>query len=76
MYLCMGPKIHRLSFPLRLTKKLKLCSHVYNSQSNVQVALDFLCPESVGESARLAEEIRCLPNDHEAKLQILEVTKL
>ncbi|KAG5391667.1 hypothetical protein IGI04_021630, partial [Brassica rapa subsp. trilocularis] len=33
-------------------------------------------PESVGESARLAEEIRCLPNDHEAKLQILEVTKL
>ena len=33
-------------------------------------------PESVEESARLAEEIRCLPNDHEAKLQIPEVTKL
>ncbi|KAH0921076.1 hypothetical protein HID58_021094, partial [Brassica napus] len=33
-------------------------------------------PESVGESARLAEEIRCLPNDHEAKLQILEIGKI
>uniref|UniRef100_A0A1J3JP75 Lysine-specific demethylase JMJ25 n=1 Tax=Noccaea caerulescens TaxID=107243 RepID=A0A1J3JP75_NOCCA len=49
---------------------------VRNLQSNVQVALDFLCPESVGESARLAEEIRCLPNDHEAKLQILEIGKI
>ncbi|XP_010489647.1 PREDICTED: lysine-specific demethylase JMJ25-like isoform X2 [Camelina sativa] len=47
-----------------------------NFQSNVQVALDFLCPESVGESARLAEEIRCLPNDHEAKVQILEIGKI
>ncbi|CAH2038511.1 unnamed protein product [Thlaspi arvense] len=47
-----------------------------NLQSNVQVALDFLCPESVGETARLAEEIRCLPNDHEAKLQILEIGKI
>ncbi|KAL0703658.1 hypothetical protein Bca4012_070083 [Brassica carinata] len=42
---------------------------------DLQVALDFLCPESVGELARLAEEIRCLPNDHEAKLQILEIGK-
>ncbi|EOA37568.1 hypothetical protein CARUB_v10011895mg [Capsella rubella] len=49
---------------------------IRNLQSNVQVALDFLCPESVGESARLAEEIRCLPNDHEAKLQILEIGKI
>ncbi|CAN8311682.1 unnamed protein product [Cochlearia groenlandica] len=49
---------------------------VKNLQSNVQVTLDFLCPESVGESARLAEEIRCLPNDHEAKLQILEIGKI
>ncbi|AEE28388.1 JmjC domain protein JMJ24 [Arabidopsis thaliana] len=49
---------------------------ITNLQSNIQVALDFLCPESVGESARLAEEIRCLPNDHEAKLQILEIGKI
>ncbi|KAH0863627.1 hypothetical protein HID58_080838 [Brassica napus] len=47
-----------------------------NLQSNVQVALDFLCPESVGESARLAEEIRCLPYDHKAKPQILEIGKI
>ncbi|KAF8110355.1 hypothetical protein N665_0085s0081 [Sinapis alba] len=47
-----------------------------NLQSNVQVALDFLCPESVGESARLAEEIRCLPYDHKAKSQILEIGKI
>jgi lysine-specific demethylase 3 len=37
------------------------------------LGLDFLSPESLGVSARLAEEIRCLPNDHEAKLQVLEV---
>ncbi|XP_020867299.1 lysine-specific demethylase JMJ25 isoform X1 [Arabidopsis lyrata subsp. lyrata] len=49
---------------------------IKNLQSNIQVALDFLCPESVEESARLAEEIRCLPNDHEAKLQILEIGKI
>lgn len=42
-------------------------------QSTVQLGLDFLFPESVGEALRLAEEIRCLPNDHEAKLQVLEV---
>ncbi|KAJ4866190.1 RING-type protein [Raphanus sativus] len=47
-----------------------------NLQSNVQVALDFLCPESVGESARLAEEIRCLPYDQKAKPQILEIGKI
>lgn len=46
---------------------------LYNSQSNVQLGLDFLSPESVGEAARMAVDIRCLPNDHEAKLQVLEV---
>ncbi|OVA07109.1 zinc finger protein [Macleaya cordata] len=49
---------------------------VRNLQSSVQLALDFLSPESLGESIRLAEEIRCLPNDHEAKLQMLEVGKM
>lgn len=43
-------------------------------QSNVQLGLDFVSPESLGEALRLAEEIRCLPNDHESKLQILEVS--
>ncbi|KAF8387810.1 hypothetical protein HHK36_026468 [Tetracentron sinense] len=53
------------------------CSfQVRNRQSSVQLGLDFLSPESLGESLRLAEEIRCLPNDHEAKLQILEVGKI
>ncbi|GLT28923.1 hypothetical protein SLA2020_038250 [Shorea laevis] len=49
---------------------------VRNLQSTVQLGLDFLFPESLGEAARLAEEIRCLTNDHEAKLQILEVGKI
>ncbi|PON59899.1 WRC domain containing protein [Parasponia andersonii] len=47
-----------------------------NLQSNVQLGLDFLSPESLGEAVKLAEEIRCLPNDHEAKLQALEVGKI
>lgn len=42
-------------------------------QSTVQLGLDFLSPESLIEANRLADEIRGLPNDHEAKLQILEV---
>uniref|UniRef100_A0A2P2L8U6 Lysine-specific demethylase JMJ25 n=1 Tax=Rhizophora mucronata TaxID=61149 RepID=A0A2P2L8U6_RHIMU len=46
-----------------------------NLKSNVQLGLDFLSPESVGEAARLTEEIRCLPNNHDAKLQILEVSQ-
>lgn len=37
------------------------------------MGLDFVSPESLGEAVTLAEEIRCLPNDHEAKLQVLEV---
>ncbi|CAN1161444.1 E3 ubiquitin-protein ligase JMJ24 [Linum perenne] len=49
---------------------------VRNLQSTVQLALDFLSPESVGEAARLGDEIRCLPNDHEAKLQVMEVGKI
>ncbi|XP_077227282.1 jmjC domain protein JMJ24 isoform X2 [Tasmannia lanceolata] len=49
---------------------------VRNLQSSVQLSLDFLSPESLGESVRMAQEIRCLPDDHEAKLQILEVGKM
>ncbi|KAM3704831.1 hypothetical protein ACJW31_03G035700 [Castanea mollissima] len=49
---------------------------VRNLQSNVQLGLDFLSPESLGEAVRLAEEIRCLPNDHEANQQVLEVGKI
>ncbi|KAJ6928733.1 lysine-specific demethylase JMJ25-like isoform X2 [Populus alba x Populus x berolinensis] len=49
---------------------------VRNLQSNVQLGLDFLSPESLGMACRLAEEIRCLPNEHEAKLQVLEVGKM
>ncbi|XP_073265473.1 E3 ubiquitin-protein ligase JMJ24 isoform X1 [Populus alba] len=49
---------------------------VRNLQSNVQLGLDFLSPESLGMASRLAEEIRCLPNEHEAKLQVLEVGKM
>ncbi|XP_073302831.1 E3 ubiquitin-protein ligase JMJ24-like isoform X1 [Primulina huaijiensis] len=45
-------------------------------QSSVQLGLDFLSPESLPEAVRLSEEIRGLPNDHEAKLQILEVGKI
>ncbi|XP_068658747.1 E3 ubiquitin-protein ligase JMJ24-like [Aristolochia californica] len=47
-----------------------------NLRSNVQLGLDFLSPESLGESVRLAQDIRRLPNDHEAKLQMLEVGKM
>ncbi|KAM7272643.1 hypothetical protein ACFE04_027306 [Oxalis oulophora] len=49
---------------------------VRNLQSTVQLGLDFLFPESVTEASRLAEEMRCLSNDHEAKLRILEVGKI
>lgn len=51
-----------------------MCDHSI-FQSNVQLGLDFLSPESVGDAVRLAEEIRCLPNEHEAKLQVLEVRR-
>lgn len=49
---------------------------VRNLQSTVQLGLDFLSPESLDEAVRLAEEIRGLPNDHDAKLQMLEVGKI
>ncbi|KAK7269348.1 hypothetical protein RIF29_22073 [Crotalaria pallida] len=47
-----------------------------NVQSTVQLGLDFLSPESLGEAVRLVEEVRCLPNEHEAKLQVLEAGKI
>ncbi|KAF7053851.1 hypothetical protein CFC21_061671 [Triticum aestivum] len=49
---------------------------VKNLQSTVQLALDFLSPESLRESARMGQEIRCLPNHHNAKLKMLEVGKI
>ncbi|KAI7736263.1 hypothetical protein M8C21_022713 [Ambrosia artemisiifolia] len=49
---------------------------VRNLQSSVQLGLDFLFPESLSEAVRLAGEIRELPNDHEAKLQMLEAGKI
>ncbi|XP_051135650.1 E3 ubiquitin-protein ligase JMJ24 isoform X2 [Andrographis paniculata] len=49
---------------------------VRHLQSSVQLGLDFLSPESLAEAQRISEEIRGLPNDHEAKLQILEVGKI
>ncbi|PIA45936.1 hypothetical protein AQUCO_01600289v1 [Aquilegia coerulea] len=47
-----------------------------NLQSSVQLTLDFLSPESLGESISLGEEIRCLPTSHKAKRQMLEVGKM
>jgi len=47
---------------------------VKNLQSTVQLALNFLSPESLPESVRMAQEIRCLPNGHFAKLKMLEVS--
>ncbi|XP_062211254.1 E3 ubiquitin-protein ligase JMJ24 isoform X2 [Phragmites australis] len=49
---------------------------VKNLQSTVQLALDFLSPESLPESVRMAQEIRCLPNGHAAKLKMLEIRKI
>lgn len=51
--------------------KLELWYH-----STVQLGLDCLSPESLGEAVRLAEEIRYLPNDNDRKLQMLEVGKI
>ncbi|CAN4083997.1 unnamed protein product [Withania somnifera] len=49
---------------------------VRNLQSTVQLGLDFLSPENLSEAVRMAEEIRGLPNTHDAKLQMLEVGKI
>lgn len=43
-------------------------------QSTVQLGLDFLWPESLQEATRLAEDIRGLPNNHNVKQHILEVS--
>lgn len=49
---------------------------VRNLQSTVQLGLDFLSPESINQAARFSDEIRILPNDHDAKQQMLEVGKM
>ncbi|KAJ0096110.1 hypothetical protein Patl1_16251 [Pistacia atlantica] len=50
------------------------CSHqVRNLKSCIKVALDFVSPENVGESARLTEEFQVLPPNHWAKEDKLEV---
>ncbi|KAL5983831.1 hypothetical protein ACLOJK_017926 [Asimina triloba] len=49
---------------------------VASVKSSVQLSLDFVSPESLEQSVRVAQEIRSLPRDHEAKLQILEVGKM
>lgn len=51
-------------------------SQVRNLQSTVQLGLDFLSPESVNQAAKLVDGIRILPNDHDAKLRMLEVGKI
>lgn len=53
---------------------LSMCA-VFIFQSNVQLGLDFLSPESLGDAVRLTEEVRCLPNEHESKIQVLEVRR-
>nr|CAB3495961.1 unnamed protein product [Digitaria exilis] len=45
-------------------------------KSTVQLAVNFLSPESLPESVRMAQEIRCLPNGHVAKQKMLEVKKI
>lgn len=42
-------------------------------QSCVNVALEFISPESAHECIRLAEELRLLPKGHRAKVKIPEV---
>ncbi|KAL3615066.1 hypothetical protein CASFOL_040727 [Castilleja foliolosa] len=49
---------------------------VRHLQSSVQLGLDFLSPESLGEARKLSEEIRRFSNNHEAKLHALEVGKI
>ncbi|ONK54928.1 uncharacterized protein A4U43_UnF9610 [Asparagus officinalis] len=49
---------------------------VRNLQSTVQLGLDFLSPESLNVSVKMSQEIRCLPADHEAKLNMWEVGKM
>lgn len=49
---------------------------IRNLQSTVQLGLDFLSPESLSVSAKMAQEIRCLPDDHDSKLNMWEVEKM
>ena len=46
---------------------------VFELQSCVHVVLDFISPESVGESIQLIDEVRLLPENHIAKVKTLEV---
>ncbi|KAJ7548066.1 hypothetical protein O6H91_08G115900 [Diphasiastrum complanatum] len=48
------------------------CPH----QSCIKVALDFVSPENIQECIKLTNEFRCLPSDHRAKEDKLEVKKL
>ncbi|XP_022950666.1 lysine-specific demethylase JMJ25 isoform X2 [Cucurbita moschata] len=48
---------------------------IQNRQSCVHVVLDFISPESVGESIQLIDEVRLLPENHIAKVKTLEVKK-
>ncbi|ERN16983.1 lysine-specific demethylase JMJ25 [Amborella trichopoda] len=47
-----------------------------NLQSCVQLSMNFLSPESLGESLRLAQEIRSLSDKHAAKQNMLQVGKM
>nr|GEX94061.1 zinc finger, CCHC-type [Tanacetum cinerariifolium] len=51
-------------------------SGIEETMSSVQLSLDFLFLESLVEAVRLVGQIRELPNDHDAKLQILEAGKI
>lgn len=46
---------------------------IFELQSCVHVVLDFISPESVGESIQLTDEVRLLPENHIAKEKTLEV---
>ncbi|TYK13094.1 lysine-specific demethylase JMJ25 [Cucumis melo var. makuwa] len=48
---------------------------IRSPKSCVHVVLDFISPESVGESIQLTDEVRLLPENHIAKEKTLEVKK-
>ena len=50
-----------------------MLSFLFELQSCVHVVLDFISPESVGESIQLTDEVRLLPENHIAKEKTLEV---
>uniref|UniRef100_A0A0D9VUG8 JmjC domain-containing protein n=1 Tax=Leersia perrieri TaxID=77586 RepID=A0A0D9VUG8_9ORYZ len=53
------------------------CPHqVRNLKSCINVALDFVSPENVGECVKLNEEVRHLPSDHRAKADKLEIKRI